>query len=257
MGHQMGLLQVPVSQLRPGDVLSCPVYDEQERKLLGSGIAVTESWAEKLRRRGIKYVSIDGGGWAGCKTNQVDQDEDFVALLCQKCKSLLPLCLSGNDEPSVDWACACCKNRYRGHIKPGSSPEIIKNVQPTRFNIDRARLTPPSSDVAEFASRLVPGTYTGKERRATVRCPFVLAIPALPLDEAFKPAGEPFMIMSRNISSGGIGLVSRAPVRVKNLLLDLSARDGKHMQIIAELTRCRSVDGFYDIGGKFVMRTAD
>ena len=95
---------------------------------------------------------------------------------------------------------------------------------------------------------------------------------ATPLDDQFQPNGEPFTVLTRDISSHGIGLVHSRPLDMKYVTLDLTGPNGHFLHVTIEVLRCNEFlcgdlhriddaydDGctYYESGGRFVTNPRD
>ena len=49
---------IDISELRTGYVLGAPIYDDQNVKLLGQGVQITDTFIRKLRRRGTRSIQV-------------------------------------------------------------------------------------------------------------------------------------------------------------------------------------------------------
>jgi len=128
-------------------------------------------------------------------------------------------------------------------------------LAPLRFQ--RHRLAPPPQVTAEFIARRVAKAYDGPERRAHSRRSIATPVTAVPLDDHFLPAGEPFIGMAHNISRGGIALIHTRSVTVAHLGVELVLDDTAPIRAVIQVVRCRTVGLFYEIAGPFVVRIAD
>ncbi len=110
------------------------------------------------------------------------------------------------------------------------------------------------STIIGFIEEIVRGVpmRPREERRATPRYSIESIVDVQPLDDAFRPVGEPYRAITRDISMMGIGLLDSRPVHSKHLAVRLTRPDGKTLSLIMEVLRCRPTNTIYDIGGKFV-----
>ncbi|MGA2030658.1 MAG: PilZ domain-containing protein [Thermoguttaceae bacterium] len=262
----MFLKQVPVSKLRIGAVLGCPLFDNDGRKLLRGGIPITDMLLEGLRKRGVGTVSVadsdlpqlsEDAGEDAPRNNAPDAPKGMIR--CGLCDRLLPLRPGKPGEPVTSWVCKGCGASYPAVLDEGCSLETCQSVRPAYFNFDRNNLTPPSNTVVETVCSLMgaPKTpYAGTERRQPRR-PLTIVVPTLPLDERLRPLDEPLMMVTRNISCGGIALVHTQPIIAKYLAVELPAPDTQRYQMVVEVLHVRPVDSLYEYGGRFVTRTID
>lgn len=109
--------------------------------------------------------------------------------------------------------------------------------------------------------------YDQPERRLANRYPLQVVAMATPLDHQMRPTGEPFPVLTRDISTSGIGLVHSRPLDMKYVHLDLVGPNGHEMHVTIEVLRCnRFLCGnqqpnhtelddnctYYESGGRFV-----
>lgn len=115
-------------------------------------------------------------------------------------------------------------------------------------------------------------TTIGPERRVFKRYSLSVQATATPLDDAFRPCGSPFLVLTRDVSADGIGLVHSRPLDRKYVTLDFTTPDGRQMHMTIEVLRCneflcgseaaaqRAVDDmctYYESGGRFVTNPRD
>ena len=60
--------------------------------------------------------------------------------------------------------------------------------------------------------------------------------------------------MTRDVSAGGISFVDTKEIAEQFIAVEIPVSDASPVQMVVEILRCRPVDRFYDIGGKFVTR---
>ena len=82
-----------------------------------------------------------------------------------------------------------------------------------------------------------------------------MAVPVLaqPVDTEHNPIGDPFPMVTRDISSTGIGLVHTD--KVEHQLLALQMRlAGKLVNVVVQVLWCQSLGPFEYLGGRFVAK---
>ena len=95
--------------------------------------------------------------------------------------------------------------------------------------------------------------YAGEDRRTECRQRIMIPVLATPFDEEKRPTSDAFHAITRDLSESGIGLLSTRPVREKFLaILAQSMSTEEDMLVLIEITRCRRVGHYYDIGGSIV-----
>jgi len=119
---------------------------------------------------------------------------------------------------------------------------------------DPSRVPPP--ELLEFVKRFSTELEPSHDRREHARHNFTITVEVQQLDVDFKPRGEPFAAVTRDLSAIGIGLLHTRPVQSKHLQVTIKASDGPK-RLTVEVLRCESIGRFYDIGAKFVKGRAD
>jgi hypothetical protein len=99
--------------------------------------------------------------------------------------------------------------------------------------------------------------YQGPNRRKEKRHPINVSVRTTPLDENLHPAGDPFITTTRDISNGGIALIHSETVPAPFLAVELKDLEGVWFQAAVEILRRRPVGPFFEIAGKFVVKTYD
>ena len=112
----------------------------------------------------------------------------------------------------------------------------------------------PSADFARDVPGAISDPLEGGERRAHERRSLSAVVRAVEVDEDYHPIGEEFTLHIRDISSGGISFIDTRSLSAKLIIVELPMADTDDVQVVVEILRCRAVDRFYDIGGKFVAR---
>lgn len=92
------------------------------------------------------------------------------------------------------------------------------------------------------------------EERQFPRYKLTIEVWVQPVDSNFVPLGDPFTAVSRDVSTGGIGLMHTRAIRDQYLWLRLITHGGGVMNVVVEVLRCRPIGVFYDIGAKFVAK---
>jgi hypothetical protein len=122
------------------------------------------------------------------------------------------------------------------------------------FDFSGVRASAPIDDVRDFVQCLADQPYVGAQKRASPRQRLAIEVPAIPLNSQLQQAGEPFVAMSRDISTGGIRLVHTMHVSAPFLLIELESGDNVRLQIVTKVLRCRQLKRFFELAGQFVAR---
>jgi hypothetical protein len=120
--------------------------------------------------------------------------------------------------------------------------------------LDRTNLPFPPRRLLEMVAQCPQRVEHATEKRRAPRFRLVTLVPAAPLDEEFQPCGEPFLAVSMDISTCGLGMVHSRMVTCKNLALEIAPPGGKPTRVIARVVRCRPFNGAFFIGCEFIKR---
>lgn len=111
------------------------------------------------------------------------------------------------------------------------------------------------SKVEDLLERMYPHGRMSGERRRESRYPFPYLIQLFPVEsDAFTPNGEPFAVVGKHISNGGIGFYHKELMPLRFVVAELSdGQDGDPLYMLVDLKWCRfSKKGWYEHGGSFV-----
>ena len=112
-----------------------------------------------------------------------------------------------------------------------------------------------SSELVAFAKRqLVNATmYKGDQRRRETRCPMMLPVMAVPVDSQFKPIGDPFEMITRDVSSQSIGLIHAQQLVDDRIAIHLVLA-GTQVDLVIELCWSEPMGPFYGSGGVYLAK---
>jgi hypothetical protein len=74
-----------------------------------------------------------------------------------------------------------------------------------------------------------------------------------PVDERYHPIGEPFSMVTRDVSPSGVGLVHSEPIRHKFLALQMLL-NGERVNFVIKVVWNMGLGPFYGAGGEFVAK---
>jgi hypothetical protein len=113
----------------------------------------------------------------------------------------------------------------------------------------------PPKELIDFAERHVRNAipHDQSERRSERRHFMVVPVLAVPVDEQFRPIGDPTAIVTRDISSHGIGLVHLRPLELGLLALRMQLA-GEEVNVVIELAWSKPLGPFELSGGRFVAK---
>ena len=112
--------------------------------------------------------------------------------------------------------------------------------------------------IERLCTHLYPSGRLSDERRTETRYPFPYLISIAPVEsDGTTPLAEPFIVVCKHISQGGIGFYYPEPMPYRYIVVSLPAM-GKEQAIhlLVDLTWCRFArKGWYENGGLFVGET--
>jgi hypothetical protein len=141
-------------------------------------------------------------------------------------------------------------------VDPQRDVEMVVPDNPLKL-LERDRLLHPPERIAAFVRRVAGRSYNGPERRLRERHRVPLPVIAVPISDDGEPVGDAFRTFTRDVSTGGVGLLHTRPITSSHLALEIGARDGSGatLQVLVRVLRCRRInDHLYDVGCEFVTR---
>jgi len=173
---------------------------------------------------------------------------------CDSCKTTLPLVAPGAGEAAARWVCAQCGTDTSGLLDTEADEQIAGNVRLSLFPFDRSALAAPSKELLDFVSNLDPTDGQFEERRDTARRNVSQTVAVQALDDQYRPNGDPFLAISVDVSRQGIALIHSEPMASGLTVLELTAGDGKRLQIVMHVCRQSEMNGFHQAAGPMQMR---
>jgi PilZ domain len=122
---------------------------------------------------------------------------------------------------------------------------------------EKCELERPPAEMVELVLDLIRRDYGGRQERQSPRHGLVTEVPAVPIDGDLQQVGEPFIALTRNISTRGICLVHTEPIYHGWLRLKIKSRDdyvGRETELCAKVLRCRPLKNYFEIACTFVLR---
>lgn len=113
----------------------------------------------------------------------------------------------------------------------------------------------PPQELIDFAERHIrnASVYSKLERREQKRHFIVVPVVAVPVDEQFQPIGDAVALVTRDISSKGIGLVHFEPLS-QGLLAIRMRLAGDEVNVVIEIGWSKPLGPFELSGGRFVAK---
>ena len=109
--------------------------------------------------------------------------------------------------------------------------------------------------VLDFSRRLGDQLYSveGTDKRHETRARVLVPLLVTEVDEDGRARAAPFGVMSRDVSSDGLGLISTQEVTSDFLrVVAQTPDDGEWLVCVVRVSRCRPIGLFFDIGGEIL-----
>jgi len=133
----------------------------------------------------------------------------------------------------------------------------IANLSAYQFEFPGANPSLDLTELKQFVQTLsLDHTGSMKQKRRTPRSSTEFEVPAVMLDQDYQPVGQPFVAICRNLSAGGLCLVSTEGVSTPHLLVKLNAATDSPIQLVTRVRRCRPIRRYFEIGCEFIHRIA-
>ena len=118
-----------------------------------------------------------------------------------------------------------------------------------------ADVTGLPTELVEFTRRQIVNAtmYRGDEQRAEGRHLMMLPVRAVEVNENHAAIGEPFDLITRDLSASAIGLVHTDPIDGERLALNFHIA-GTDVNVVVNLIWSRPMGPFYGAAGKFVTK---
>ena len=109
-----------------------------------------------------------------------------------------------------------------------------------------------SQELADFARRQYVNArlYKGEERRIEGRHMMMMPVWVVPVNSDNEATGEPIQIITRDISSRGIGLYHEAPINDDRLAIQFEIADTE-VNLVIDLLWMRPMGPFYGSAGSY------
>ena len=173
---------------------------------------------------------------------------------CSGCNADLPLRDPLGNEEVSQWICTQCGATIGALFNQDANEQLRSNVRPAAVNFDDARMQQPSEAIADFLSHLEAQQDPTEERRSSERRTLSQAVAVMPVDDQFRPAGDCFMAVARDVSRQGIAIVHTNSVEADYLALELACASGKKLQVAMQVARRREVGDYYECAGPFLTK---
>ena len=113
----------------------------------------------------------------------------------------------------------------------------------------------PTPQLTAFVNRLNRNKrlYAGPDRRIDCRQPVVLPVVVRPIDEQGRPLAPPLAMVTRDVSTWGVGLVHEQPLFYDRLALRMIV-DGEEVNLVGEVRWREPLGPFYMCGCKVVAK---
>ena len=126
------------------------------------------------------------------------------------------------------------------------------------FDFHEEHLLHPPHAIEAFVRKLTKGIEpirrTINERRQAPRYRLTIVATVQDIDEQLQAVGDAFEVVTRDISTLGIGIPNTRPVETKYLGVQLTAPDGETIKLLTEVVRCEERENAYDIGVRILSK---
>lgn len=141
-------------------------------------------------------------------------------------------------------AIACGKPHTPATKEPPLSSRTAN--ESSGLDTDQLRLLTSSDELLAFVRDLPERSEPGAERRKTVRIPVNIKVICVPLNGDEEATGDPFVAVSRDISTGGLALVYWRRIPTRLLSVWLPSSDGETLQLVVRIVHCRGLGKFIE-----------
>lgn len=113
-------------------------------------------------------------------------------------------------------------------------------------------------ELVDFSRRQIVNAtmYKGDERRREGRHPMLLPVLAVEVDEDNYPIGEPFQLVTRDVSASAVGLVYTRRITAKRLAIQFTIA-GTQVTLIVAVVWSNPLGPFYGAGAKFLQKLTE
>ena len=113
-------------------------------------------------------------------------------------------------------------------------------------------------ELFDFARRQVANAlmYKGDERRRELRNPMVVPVRMVAVDNENVPIGDPFDVVTRDVSNSSIGLIHLNEFQGDRFAIHMSLAQTDVFMVIA-LTWAGAMGPFYGAAGRYVEKISD
>ncbi len=110
-------------------------------------------------------------------------------------------------------------------------------------------------ELVDFARRQIVNAilYKGDERRREDRHPMLLPVRAVEIDENDNPVGQPFDLVTRDVSATSVGLISTEKIQAKQLAVEMVLA-GTAVILAVEMRWSGEMGPFYGAAGSYARR---
>ncbi|HUG69547.1 MAG TPA: PilZ domain-containing protein [Pirellulaceae bacterium] len=175
---------------------------------------------------------------------------------CSACGTPLPLCEALVPEEARTWVCSRCGAEFSGVLAPNYSIDHLRAVRPEPVIFDPDSIRPVEQQMLAFARRFGGRDTNNVEKRSSARHPIIAILTAIEFDDRLQATGQPFQTICRNLSGGGVCLISDRAIRSDFVVIELADRGGVPVQTLGRVLRRRPFGPYHDIGTEFVTKLA-
>lgn len=182
---------------------------------------------------------------------------DAAIWKCSGCDAALPLRDAAESETARDWFCSGCGAEASGLLKDEYDLDELRALRPESIPFDQEQIPEPAFELEQLAYDLGQSDSTGKEQRAAERRDMIRVLPAVGVDRSLQPVGDPFNVVSRNISTQGIAVLAARAIDGDLLVVELAGAPNPTLQVLAHVVRQRPTKCACELGGRLLTRFQD
>jgi hypothetical protein len=265
---------VQISELTPGSILATAIFDTHFTKLLDAGATIDQHLIDRLIALGISDVVVESTAEnivrrtmkpmpSGVRVRPRGSGRRAEAAIdrCSSCGAIIALQPPTPNSEVSAWLCKTCGAVYFGSDDGGAeccgvtrSETDNPFISPVEVNMQAAAPSVPSENVQRLIKSLVPGEYTGPDRRIHKRYAVTVPVIVLPLTSDFRINGEPVQMTTANVSLGGAALIHTRFIDGPYLALDFTVAGIELLQVVLKVLRVQGAGPVYEVGGQFISR---
>jgi hypothetical protein len=181
----------------------------------------------------------------------------FAGELCPGCHRPLPIRAKCPNEIFAHWECASCRSPLTGVLVNDITPKMAESIRIAQVHFDARDAAPMPLAMRELLkefAKLRQQKQTEVERRALRRVPQQLDVIVVPVGECSTPRGKPLFGTVVNVTSHGLGMVTRSLDGVGDVAIQIGDPT-RLVQLLGRIIWTKALgQGFQVSGVQFLLR---